>query len=394
MQPLSGVRVIDISHVLAGPYCTMIMGDMGAEVIKVEQYPDGDMIRDTGPFINGVSYSFTMINRNKKGIKVNLRTEEGREILYRLVKTADVFVENFRPDIVKKLGIDYDTLKELNPDLIYCSISGYGQTGPLRNKGGLDIMAQGMSGIMSMTGEQGGRPVKVGIPIHDIGAGLTALYHILFAHIHKMRTGEGQYIDVSLVESALVWTVWEAAGYFGNGEVPVPSGTRHRRMAPYQSYKTKTGYILLGVVSQRLWEKFCREVVDKEEWLHDPRFATVSDRLEHVDQLEEAIEEVFGQESSEFWLEKLESVGIPSGPIYTYDEVMNHEQVLGRDMVIDYEHPVAGPMKTLGFPAKMSKSPAQFYSPAPQLGEHSEAVLRQLDYSEEEIQQFKKESII
>ncbi|WP_227937904.1 CaiB/BaiF CoA transferase family protein [Alkalihalobacillus deserti] len=394
MQPLSGVRVIDISHVLAGPYCTMVMGDMGADVIKVEQYPDGDMMRATGPFNNGISYSFSMINRNKKGLKVNLTTEEGREILYRLVKTADVFVENFRPDVVKKLGIDYETLKKLNPDLIYCSISGYGQTGPYKNKGGLDIMAQGMSGIMSMTGESNGRPVKVGIPIHDIGAGLTALYHILFAQIHKMRTGEGQYIDVSLVESGLAWTVWEAAAYFGSGEVPAPSGTRHRRMAPYQSYRTKTGYILIGVVSQRLWDKFCIQVVEKEEWKEDPRFATVNDRIEHVDELEEAIESVLTKESSDFWLKKLESSGIPCGPIYNYDEVMKHEQIIGRDMIIEYEDPVAGPMKTLGFPGKMSKTPAQFQSRAPRLGEHTEAVMRELQYSEEEIQQFKQNSII
>ncbi|HBN84797.1 MAG TPA: CoA transferase [Clostridiales bacterium] len=394
MQPLKGVKVIDVSHVLAGPYATMILGDMGADVIKIEQYPAGDLIRETGPFQNGISYSFSMINRNKKGMRVNLHTEEGKEILYRLIKTADVFVENFRPGITEKLGIDYETFKKVNPNLIYCSISGYGQTGPHRSKGGLDIMAQGMSGIMSMTGEQGGRPVKVGIPIHDIGAGLTALYHILFAHIHKIQTGEGQYIDVSLVESSLVWTVWEAASYFGKGEIPVPSGSRHRRIAPYQSYQTKTGYVLVGVVNQKLWERFCRNVLDKEQIINDSRFATVNDRIANVNELEEEIEAVFVQNCSEHWIEKLESSGIPCGPIYSYDEVMQHEQIIHRDVIIDYEDPVAGPMKILGFPAKMSKTPAQFKTPAPRLGQHNEEILQQLEFSFEEIDEFKQKSII
>lgn len=394
MQPLSGVRVLDVSHVLAGPYCTMVLGDMGAEVIKVEQYPDGDLIRATGPFQNGLSYSFTMINRNKQGLRLNLHTEKGREILYRLVETADVFVENFRPGVAKKLGIDYESLKKLNPKLIYCSISGYGQTGPQSQKGGLDIMAQGMSGIMSMTGEKNGRPVKVGIPIHDIGAGLTALYHILFAYIHLMKTGEGQYIDVSLVESGLAWTVWEAAAYFGQGELPMPNGSRHRRIAPYQGYRTQTGYILIGVVNEKMWERFCRNVLEKPEWVHDPRFATVVKRVEHVDELEECIESVLVEQPAEYWLERLDAQGVPSGPIYTYDQVLQNEQTHHREMILEYDHPAAGPMKTLGFPAKMSKTPSQFRLPAPTLGQHSELILKQLQYSEEEIMDFKQQSII
>lgn len=394
MQPLTGVKVIDISHVLAGPYCTMALGDMGADVVKVEQYPNGDLIRETGPYRNGVSYSFTMINRNKRGLRLNLTTEKGREILYRLVATADVFVENFRPGVTKKLGIDYETLKQINPQLIYCSVSGYGQTGPHSQKGGLDIMAQGMSGIMSMTGEKDGRPVKVGIPIHDVGAGITALYHILFAYIHRMKTGEGQYIDVSLVDSGLAWTVWEAAAYFGEGEVPSPNGSRHRRIAPYQGYRTKTGYVLVGVVNQKLWERFCKNVAEKEEWISDPRFKTGNDRIAHVEELEQCIESVFMKQPSEFWLERLEAQGIPCGPIHTYDEVMKHEQIHHREMILEYEHPVAGTLRTLGFPAKMSKTPAQFRIPAPMLGEHSESILKQLNYSEEEIRTFKQEEII
>lgn len=394
MQPLTGVKVIDLTHVLAGPYCTMILGDMGAEVVKVEQYPDGDLVRATAPFRNGESYGFTMVNRNKLGLRLNLTTEKGKEIFYRLVETADVVVENFRPGVAHKLGIDYETLTKRNPNLIYCSISGYGQTGPYSQKGGLDIMAQGMSGIMGMTGEQGGRPVKVGVPIHDIGAGITALYHILFAYIHRMKTGEGQSIDVSLVDSCFAWTIWEAAAYFGAGELPVPTGSRHRRIAPYQGYRTKTGYILIGAANQRLWERFCRQVVEKEEWLQDPRFAKENDRVAHVDELERCIEAVFIEQPSDFWLERLEAAGVPCGPIFSYEEVLQNEQILHRDMVLEYEHPVAGRMRTLGFPAKMSRTPGRLRAPAPILGEHSELILKQLHYTDEQILQFKQQSII
>ncbi len=394
MQPIEGLKVIDITHVLAGPYCTMVLGDMGADVIKIEQYPNGDLIRETGPYQNGVSYGFSILNRNKRGIRLNLLTEKGREVLYKLVKETDVFVENFRPAVAKKIGTDYETLKKINPNLIYCSISGYGQTGPYREKGGLDIMAQGMSGLMSMTGETNGRPVKVGIPIHDIGAGITAMYHILFAYIHKLKTGEGQYIDVSLVDSILPWTVWEAAAYFGSGEVPVPSGSRHRRIAPYQAYQTKTGYILLGIVNDKLWTKFCREVVQKEEWIRDPRFLSGDQRIANVEELEICIETVLKTKESEYWLEKLEKAQIPSGPILTYDQVLQNEQILHRNMVIEYEHPVGGPMKTIGFPAKMSKSGPSFRRTAPALGEHSEIILKELLYSDEEINELKAQSII
>lgn len=394
MQPIEGLKVIDITHVLAGPYCTMVLGDMGADVIKIEQYPNGDLIRETGPYQNGVSYGFSILNRNKRGIRLNLLEEKGKEILYKLIEETDVFVENFRPAVAKKIGTDYETLKKINPNLIYCSISGYGQTGPYREKGGLDIMAQGMSGLMSMTGETNGRPVKVGIPIHDIGAGITAMYHILFAYIHKLKTGEGQYIDVSLVDAILPWTVWEAAAYFGSGEVPVPSGSRHRRIAPYQAYQTKSGYILFGVVNEKLWTKFCTEVVQKETWIIDPRFATGDARIANVEELEISIENVLKTETSEYWLEKLEKAQIPSGPILTYNQVMENEQILHREMVIEYEHPVAGPMKTLGFPAKMSKSGPKFRRTAPTLGQHSEMILRELLYTDEEIDEMKKSLII
>jgi crotonobetainyl-CoA:carnitine CoA-transferase CaiB-like acyl-CoA transferase len=394
MQPLAGLKVIDLSQVLSGPYCTMVLGDMGAEVIKVEKFPYGDDTRKMGSYDDSDNYGFNMVNRNKKGIRVNLTLEKGREIINRLVESADVFIENFRPGVAKKLGVDYETLKKRNPQLIYCSISGYGQTGPYSRKGGYDIMAQGMSGIMSMTGEPDGRPVKVGIAIHDTAAAVTALYHILLAYIYKLKSGEGQYIDISLVESGIAWTVWEAAAFFGMGEVAEPNGTRHRLIAPYQGFRTKNGYILVGAANQKLWELFCKHVVKKEEWITDHRFVTGKDRVENVNELEHLIEGVFSEETSDFWLQKLETVGIPCGPINTYAEALQNEQIISREMVIEGKHPNGGGMKMLGFPGKMSKTPAQFRTSAPLLGQHNEQILKELHYSEAEIRKLKEDSVI
>jgi crotonobetainyl-CoA:carnitine CoA-transferase CaiB-like acyl-CoA transferase len=255
-------------------------------------------------------------------------------------------------------------------------------------------MAQGLSGIMSMTGEKGGRPVKSGIAIHDIAAGVTALYSILAAYVHKIRTGEGQYIDLSLVDSGLAWTVWEAAAYFGAGEVSGPNGSAHRVSAPYQGFQTKNGHILIGAANQKLWERFCQDVIDRPELLEDPRFITNSDRIRHVDELEAIIREIIIREESQYWLEKLDKAGIPSGPIYRYDETMNDPHIRAREMIIEYEHPAAGPIVNLGFPAKFSKTPGQVRRPAPCLGQHTREVLRELKYSEEAIRELEENQII
>jgi crotonobetainyl-CoA:carnitine CoA-transferase CaiB-like acyl-CoA transferase len=382
-KALEGLKVIDLSQVLAGPYCTMVLGDMGADVIKIEKYPNGDDTRTMGPYINEESYMYMMVNRNKRGMCLNLKEAEGRSILYELIKTADVFVENYRPGVTKNLEIDYDTLKQINPQLIYCSISGYGQTGPYHQKGGFDIMAQGLSGLMDMTGERNGKPVKVGIAIHDIAAAQTALQSILIAYIHRLKSGEGQYIDVSLVDSGLAWTVWEAAAYFGKGEVPQRNGMAHRVSAPYQGFQTKNGFILIGAANQKLWEKFCLNVVDQPEWLENPRYATNSLRNEHVDELEKEIEEILVTETSEYWLEVLEKNGIPSGPIYSYDQTLNNPHIKEREMVLEYLHPIAGSTKTLGFPAKFSETPGQLVKPAPLLGQHNEEILQEIGFTKE-----------
>lgn len=393
-QALKGMKVLDLSQVLAGPYCTMVLADMGADVIKVEKYPTGDDTRSMGPYINEESYMYMMVNRNKRGICLNLKTELGLEVLYKLIKEADVFIENYRPGVTKKLGIDYDTLKAINPALIYCSISGYGQTGPYKDKGGYDIMAQGLSGLINMTGEKGGKPVKVGIAIHDIAAAQTAIQSILSAYIYRLKKGTGQYIDVSLVDSGLAWTVWEAAAYFGKGEVPQRNGTAHRVSAPYQGYKTQDGFILIGAGNQKLWEKFCLHVVRKPEWLTDERFLTNSIRAKNASQLEVEIEEVLSSHPSSYWLELLDAGGVPSGPIYSYDQTLNDEHILSRDMILDYEHPVAGAMKTLGFPAKFSKTPGQFRTAAPLLGQHNKEILTELGYTEDEVQTLMSDKVM
>lgn len=394
-KALTGMKVVDLSQVLAGPYCSMVLGDMGADVIKVEKYPNGDDTRTMGgPSINGESYMYMMVNRNKRGICLNLKTDEGLAVLYNLIEDADVFIENFRPGITKKLGIDYDTLQSYNPNIIYCSISGYGQTGPYQHKGGYDIMAQGLSGIMDMTGEKEGKPAKVGIAIHDIAAAQTAIQSILAAYIHQLKSGEGQYIDVALVDSGLAWTVWEAAAFFGAGEVPERNGTAHRLAAPYQGFETKDGAILIGAANQKLWETFCRHVMDKPEWIEDARFATNSSRAAHITELEAMIEQVLQQHPAEHWLHLLETYGIPSSPIYSYEQTLHDPHIQAREMILEYTHPAGGVMKTLGFPAKFSETPGEITRPAPLLGQHNEEVLAGIGYSSQSIKDLQKDGVI
>ena len=393
-QALQGLKVVDLSQVLAGPYCTMVLADMGAEVVKIEKYPHGDDTRTMGPFINEESHMYMMVNRNKKGVCLNLKTPEGLELFKELIQSVDVLVENYRPGVTKKLGIDYAALKDINPGLIYCSISGYGQTGPYSQKGGYDIMAQGLSGLMHMTGEADGRPVKVGFAVNDIAAAQTALQSILMAYIYKLRSGEGQYIDVSLVESGLAWTVWEAAAYFGQGQLPERTGTAHRVSAPYQGFKTQDDYILVGAGNQKLWEIFAAKVVNRPDWLSNPLFASNYLRAQNVKALEEEIESELVKHKAAHWLQLLDEYGVPSSPIYSYDQTLNDPHILERGMVLSYEHPTAGSMRTLGFPAKFSQTPGQLTNAAPTLGQHNEEILKSLHVTDEHIKQLKATNII
>lgn len=372
----------------------MVLADLGADVTKIEKINGGDDSRQMGPYINGESTCFFQINRNKKSVALNLKSEEGLEVFYRLAKEADVVVENFRPGVTKSLKIDHETLKELNPGIIYCSISGYGQTGPYSQKGGFDLVAQGMTGLMSMTGEKGGRPMKSGIAVYDIGAGITAAYSILAAYIHKLKTGEGQLVDIALTEIGLPWFAWEAGAYFGRGTVPEPTGGRHRVSAPYQAVQTKDGYIMLGCANQRTWEKFAEKVVGKPEWIEDPRYQTNLLRHQNVEELEQDIESVLKTKEKSYWIEACEKAGVPAGPINNFAEALEDPHYQARDMVQEVEHPVIGKMKMIGIPTKFSESPGEIKSPAPLLGQNTDEVLKELGYDEASINELNNSGTI
>jgi len=384
--PLAGLRVLDLTTVMAGPYCSMILGDMGAEVVKVEGFPDGDISRLFEPKINNESYCFAVLNRNKKSLALNLKDPRGKEVFMRLAAQADVIIENFRPGVVARLGIDYAAVSGINPSVIYASMSGFGQTGPYGQKGGFDIIAQGMSGIMTMTGQPGGPPAKVGIAMNDIASGVTALYGILGAYIGCLRTGRGQYLETSLLEAGLAWTPWEFGAYFGAGELPTATGTRHRRAAPYQAYRTADGYVTIGASTERMWQALCSEVCGKPEWLTDPRFSTMAARLENIDVLERSIEALLVTHPTAHWVSKLDAAGIPGGPVYRYDQVLNDPHVLARQMVVDITHPKIGAMKTIGLPIKSTGDLTAIRAPAPWLGQHSDEIVRTIGYSSIDIE--------
>jgi crotonobetainyl-CoA:carnitine CoA-transferase CaiB-like acyl-CoA transferase len=383
--PLENVKVLDLTNVMAGPYCTMVLGDMGAEVVKIENFPEGDASRRFDPKINDESYCYAVLNRNKKSVALDMKNARGKEILDRLAARADIVVENFRPGVVAKLGMDYEAVRRLNPGVVYASMSGFGQTGPYGKKGGFDIIAQGMSGIMLMTGQPGGPPTKVGIAMNDIACGVTTLYGILGAYIARLKTGQGQYLETSLLEAGLAWTPWEFGAYFGSGELPTPTGSRHRRSSPYQAYRTQDGYVTAGASNAKLWRNFCTLVCEKPEWLTDPRFASAPARLKNIDALEREIEAVLTTRPTAHWVEKLDAAEVPGGPVYGYDEIMKDPHIKARRMVVDIEHPKIGPMKTIGLPLKSSGELTAIRKPAPWLGQHSGEVLGEIGYSPAEI---------
>ncbi len=381
--PLEGVRVLDLSQVMAGPYCCMLLGDMGADVIKVEPPGAGDQARKSMEYrLKGDdSPGFLALNRNKRSIALNLKSPAGQGVLRQLVKTADVLVENGRPGVAARLGIDYPTLAAINPRLIYASISGFGQTGPWAGRPGFDLIAQAMSGALSATGLPGAEPVKSDVPFADLGAGLFALYGILSALIGRERNGAGQYIDASLFEAALGLSIWETTEYWATGRPPMPLGTANRMSAPYQAVKASDGYFVFGAANDKLWQRLC-DLLGRDDLRADPRFATNGARMQNRPALIADLGQTFGAGTVHEWVEKLLGVGIPAAPIYDYGETLNAEHTAAREMVMQVPHPVEGSYPSLGFPVKLSGTPQRLRRPPPLLGEHTAELLAELGLAE------------
>ena len=385
---LEGLHVLDVTQVMAGPFCAMVLADLGADVIKVEP-PAGDSTRQMPGAVGSDSPSFNAVNRGKRSIVLDLKTEAGRAALIRLARSTDILIENYRPGVMDALGLGYEALSRENPRLIYASISGYGQTGPDRDKGGFDLIAQGVSGIMSITGEPGGAPVKAGIPLTDLGAGLFALVGILAAVAYRHRTGAGQHVDTSLVDAGVALSVWEATEYFAGMGVPQALGSAHRLIAPYQAIRCRDGYITLGAANERLFRRLC-EVLDHPEWATLPEFLDSNARLRNRQALTDRIEAITAGETCEHWLALFEANDIPCGPINDYAHVFADRQVVAREMVVETDHPTLGKLRTLGSPIKLSATPALVGRAAPRLGEHTVEVLREAGFSDIEIDQLQR----
>ena len=391
---LSGVVVLDLTQIMAGPYCTMVLADMGADVIKVEKPNGGDDNRRMGPpFIKEWSAGFLALNRNKRSLVLDLRSQTGQAVFKRLVADVDVVVENFRPGVMDRLGLGYETLAAVKSSLVYCSISGFGNTGPDAAKGGFDLVAQGVSGLMSITGHPGMPPAKVGVPITDISAGLLAANGILCAYIHALKTGQGQQVDTSLMEAGVAYTVWESAVYFADGEIPGPLGSAHRVAAPYQALRTADGYLNIGAATQPTWEQMCR-AIGQEALIDDPRFKLPGDRKAREGELAALLEDTFTTDTTGNWLKMLEEAGVVAGPIYNMDQVYNDPQVLARKMLVDLEDPDLGTIHNIGIPVKLSATPGQIRTRAPMLGEHSAEVLLERGFSQSEVDELVADGVV
>jgi crotonobetainyl-CoA:carnitine CoA-transferase CaiB-like acyl-CoA transferase len=395
MGPLTGLKVVDLTHVMAGPTCTLMLADMGAEVIKIEKIPAGDDTRYmVPPKIGDVAASFLMMNRNKKGIALDLKTPGGAKILRRLIGTADVLVENFGPGVMDRLGFGYADIARDNPALIYCSLSGFGRTGPYKHRRGFDLMAQAMSGIMSFTGEKpDGPPVKCGAPLSDITAGILAALGILAAYTHRLKTGQGQWVETSLFEAALVQTYWQAAIALATGVAPKAMGSAHPLNAPYQAFEASDKWIVVGGANQKHWLRTL-EVLGIPELARDPRFATGGDRMAHLKELEALLSAHFRTKPAQHWLSALEEAGVPCGPVNNMLQALADPQTIAREMVVEVEHSSLGKVKTMGLPIKFSATPGGVRSGAPLYGEHSDAVLSAYGFDAAEIAALRKEGAV
>ncbi len=384
--PLSGLKVIELAHIMAGPVCGLMLADMGAEVIKVEKVPGGDDTRRSlPPAIAGEAAAYMMMNRNKRGLALDLKAEAGKAVLRRLLSGADVLIENYRQGTMERLGLSYDSLRAENPGLVYAELSGFGRSGPYAERAGFDLIAQGMSGLMSITGEGSGRPpVKVGAPVTDITAGILAAMGVLAAYTHRLKTGVGQRVDTSLLEAGIVHTYWQSAICFATGQPPGPMGSAHPLNAPYQAFRTADGWINIGAANQANWLRLL-EVLGAEALADDPRFAENAGRMQNLAALESALGSVIVKATTADWLARLEAAGVPAGPVLDVAQMHADPHVRARDMVVSVEHATAGAVETLGLPVKFSATPGAVASAAPLYGQHSREILAEAGYREAEV---------
>lgn len=393
MHPLEDIIVIDATQALVGPLATQILGDFGAEVIKIERPKVGDNARSFATEYNEMSAYFSSLNRNKKSITLNLTSEKGQEILHEFVEEGDVFIHNFTPGNEKKFDADYEKLSNIKEDIIYCSLSGYGDNSPYSERRLFDLVGQGESGLMSVTGTEDGEPVRIGVSLVDISGGVTAAYSILAALYHRSNTGEGQYIDIALLDTGFYFLLYHITNYFATGENPEMMGMKHPNLTPYQGVETKDSYMIVAVASEVQWPRLCR-AIGKEEWIDDERFATFEDRTKNRDVFDKLIDEVFAEKTTEEWLELLREKNIPCAPINQLEDIVDDPHIEARNMIEEVEHPELGTFKVPGVPTKFSDLEADVRTAPPRLGEHTDQVLKDFGYSEDEIQQFRENDII
>jgi crotonobetainyl-CoA:carnitine CoA-transferase CaiB-like acyl-CoA transferase len=393
--PLAGLKVVELAHIMAGPVCGLMLADMGASVIKVEKIPGGDDSRRfLPPAIGGESAAFMMMNRNKRGIALDLKHPAGKNVLRRLLGDADVLIENYRSDTMAKLGFGYEELRRSNPGLIYCALSGFGRTGPYAELGGFDLIAQGMSGLMSITGEAPGRqPVKSGAPVTDITAGILAAMGVLAAYVHRLKTGEGQMVDTSLFEAGITHTYWQSAIALATGVAPAPMGSAHPLNGPYQAFEASDGWITVGAGNQANWLRMLA-AMELRELADDPRFADNAARMKHLDALVARLAARFAERSAADWLQRFAAVGVPAGPVLDVKQMHDDPQTKAREMLVEVEHRKAGRVKTIGLPVKFSATPGKIARAAPVLGEHSRDILAEHGYSKEEIERLAAERAV
>jgi crotonobetainyl-CoA:carnitine CoA-transferase CaiB-like acyl-CoA transferase len=393
---LEGLLVVDLSQALAGPYCTMLLGDLGADVIKVERPQLGDMSRGWGPpFVQGESAYFLCTNRNKRGMTLNLTAQKGQEIMHRLLETADILVTSLHKiESLQHFSLDYETVHRLNPGLIYCSITGYGHTGPIAGRGGYDVVTQGEAGLMSLTGEPEGGPMRYPIPLADLTTGVYSALGILAALLVRERTGNGQYLDMALLDSQASWLTNVAGSYFATGKRPQRLGNVHPNIVPYQPLQAKDKYIIVAVGSESLWERFCGLLDLDDTIMRDPRFAANKARIEHREELIPLLEEIMQSQDAAYWLERFTEADIPCGPINFVDETLTDPQLRARGMIVELEHPLIGVVRSVGNPVHFSQTAVSYRRPPPLLGEHNVEILSSLGYGQAEIGALEAESVI